>query len=277
MPVTIDIDKIVKDKMGAKARYVPRFATALLKRLVHQDWDNAFLIRVGDKVGTAWLVDCLDYLGATLDVTGMERLPAADDGRLYTFVANHPLGGMDGVAIGAIIGQHYGDNFRYLVNDLLMNLPGLATLCVPINKTGKNSRTFPQVVEATFRAPQHVLMFPAGLCSRRQHGIIRDLPWKKTFITKSRATRRDIVPIYFEGRNSNTFYTVANLCQRLRLKFNAAMLLLPDELYKNCNKTYRVVIGKPIPVETFDNTRSASDWAQWVCDRCYALADEIKK
>ncbi len=274
MGALIDIDKIVADKMGSRARYVPRFVTAYIKRLIHQDWCNAFLIRVGDKVGTEWLVDCLDYLGAKLEVSGMENLPARDDGKLYTFVSNHPLGGMDGVAVGAIIGQHYGDNFRYLVNDILMNLPGLATLCVPINKTGKNSRSFPKVVEATFKEKQHVLMFPAGLCSRKINGVIRDLPWKKTFITKSRETHRDIVPIHFEGRNSDRFYNIANVCKRLNIKFNLAMLFLPDELYKNCNKTFKITIGKPIPVETFDSSRTPNEWAQWVYDQSYALAEQ---
>ncbi len=274
MSITVDVDKILKDKMGSKARYISPLVSPLLKRLIHQDWANVFLVRVGDKVGTEWLVDCLDYLGATLEVKGRENLPSKDDGKLYTFVSNHPLGGMDGVAIGAIIGQQYGDNFRYLVNDLLMNLPGLATLCVPINKTGKNSRNFPKVVEQTFKENQHVLMFPAGLCSRKKNGVIHDLPWKKTFITKSIETGRDIVPIYFEGRNSNFFYNVANLNEKLGIKFNVAMLFLPDELYKNCNKTYKVTIGKPIPIATFDSSRTPNEWAQWVCEQVYALKDK---
>ncbi len=271
MSTTIDLDKILADKMGSKARFVPRWLVSYLKRLVHQDWDNVFLVRVGDKVGTEWLVDCLDYLGAHLEVDGLENLPPADDGRLYTFVSNHPLGGMDGVAIGAIIGQKYGDNFRYLVNDILMNLPGLATLCVPINKTGRNSRTFPQVVKRTFEENKHVLMFPAGLCSRKRGGVIHDLPWKKTFITKSIETGRDIIPIHFEGQNSNRFYRVANITDRLGLKFNVAMVLLPDELYRNCNKTFRVTIGRPIPISTFDSSRTHYEWAQWVCEQSYSL------
>ncbi len=272
MGTTIDIDKILNDKMGRKARYVPRFVSAYLKHIVHQDWANAFLVRAGDKQGTAWLEDCLDYLGATLVVEGEENLPSAADGRLYTFVSNHPLGGMDGVAIGAVIGRHYGDNFKYLVNDLLMNLKGLAPLCVPINKTGRNGRDFPRVVESTFASTQHILMFPAGLCSRRTKGVIRDLPWKKTFITKSIETGRDIVPIHFDGRNSDFFYGLADWSKRLGIKFNIAMLFLADELYKNCNKTYKITIGKPIPVETFDRSRTPSEWAAWVCDKSYALA-----
>ena len=210
-------------------------------------------------------------MGVNLRVRGMENLPLADDGKLYTFVSNHPLGGIDGVAIGSIIGDRYNDNFKYLVNDLLMNLPGLAPLCVGINKTGKNGRDFPRIVEATFQAEQHVVMFPAGLCSRKTDGEIKDIPWKSTFIKKSVETGRDIVPIHFEGRNSDFFYNMANMCKRMNLKFNFAQLFLADELYKNRNKTFTITIGKPIPVSTFDNSRMSSQWAQWVYDTVYAL------
>ncbi len=272
MGVTIDIDKILKEKMGGKARYVPSFLTAYLKRIIHQDWVNEFLIKAKDLKGSEWLKACLEYQDIKLEVEGLENLPDKNDGKLYTFVSNHPLGGIDGVAIGAIIGQHYDDRFKYLVNDLLMQMPGLAPLCVGINKTGKNGRDFPRVVEATFQAQQHILMFPAGICSRKTDGVIKDLPWKKTFITKSIETGRDIVPIHFEGRNSDFFYNLANLCKRLGIKFNIAMLYLADEMYKNNHNTFKITIGKPIPIETFDKTRSHTDWAQWVKEKAYSLS-----
>lgn len=263
--------------MGSKARYVPPFLVSYLKRIAHQDWVNTFLVKAKDLQGTAWLKASLDYQDIQLKVIGKENLPSPDDGKLYTFVSNHPLGGIDGVAIGAVIGEHYGDNFKYLVNDLLMNLPGLAPLCVGINKTGKNSRNFPKIVEATFKEHQHIIMFPAGLCSRKVNGKIKDIPWKNTFIKKSVETNRDIVPIHFDGRNSNFFYNLANLCKRLRIKFNIAQLFLADEMYKNNHKTFTITIGKPIPVETFDRSKKNSEWAQWVYDRVYSLKGNGKR
>jgi len=123
---TIDIDNILKGKMGKKAKWVPRPLVSWLKRIVHQDRVNKFLWESRGKKGTEWLEECVRYLDMTLEVEGMENLPDKGDGRLYTFVSNHPLGGVDGVALGAVIGRHYDGRFRYLVNDLLMNLPGLA-------------------------------------------------------------------------------------------------------------------------------------------------------
>jgi putative hemolysin len=185
-------------------------------------------------------------------------------------VSNHPLGGADGVALGAIIGRHYDSRFRYLVNDLLMYLPGLAPLCIPINKTGKQGRDFPAMVKAGFESDNHMLMFPAGLCSRRHNGIIRDLPWSKTFISKSVEYKRDIVPIHFEGRNSDSFYRLANFSDRF-LPFNLAMLYLVDEMYKNVGKTFHVTFGKPIPWQTFDKSKTPAQWAQYVQEQVYKL------
>ncbi len=268
---TIDIEKILKDKMGAKAKLVPRPLVSWLKHIIHQDEVNRFLWESRGKTGTEWLEECVRYLDVTLQIEGKENLPAKDDGRLYTFVSNHPLGGADGVALGSIIGRQYDGRFRYLVNDLLMNLPGLAPLCIPINKTGKQSRDFPRMVEAGFHSQNQILMFPAGLNSRKTNGVIRDLPWKKTFITKSVETHRDVVPIHFGGHNSDFFYRLANLQKTLHLKFNIAMLFLVDEMYKNVHKTFRVTIGKPIPWQTFDKSKTPAEWAQYVEDIVYKL------
>ncbi|MBQ7513218.1 MAG: glycerol acyltransferase [Prevotella sp.] len=267
---TIDIAQILKSKMGAKAKWVPRPVVTWLKHIAHQDQVNGFLWDARDKTGTEWLEDCVKYLQMTLVIKGKENLPPKDDGKLYTIVSNHPLGGLDGVALGAIIGRHYDSRFRYLVNDLLMNLPGLAPLCIPINKTGKQSRNFPAMVKAGFESNNHMMMFPAGICSRKHNGVIRDIPWSKTFIVKSVEYQRDVVPIHFSGHNSNFFYRLANFSDRF-LPFNLAMLFLVDEMYKNVGKTFEVKIGKPIPWQTFDKSKTPMEWAQFVQDKVYSL------
>lgn len=266
----IDIDQVLNSKAGAKARFVPRFVRSWLKRIVHQDEINEFMAIKGHLQGVPWLDAVMNYLDIHLDIEGLENLPA-DTTQRFTFVSNHPLGGPDGIAIGQILGHHYNGRIRYLVNDLLMNLHGLAPLCVPINKTGKQSRDLPRMVEAAFQSDNHVIMFPAGLCSRRTNGVIHDLLWNKTFIVKSIETKRDVVPIFFGGRNSNRFYRLANVGKHLGLKFNIAMLFLADELFKNQHKTFKVKIGKPIPWQTFDKSKHPSEWARWVEDKVYEL------
>ena len=263
----IDIDKIIRDRAGGKAKFIPKWLTRLLARIIHQDFINTYL-RQG-REGVDFCKGVVEYVGADVSVKGKENLP--DDGRLCTFVSNHPLGAIDGVTLGWIIGEHYDSKIKYLVNDLLMNLKGLSPLCVPINKLGKNARSFPAVVESTFASDCHVIMFPAGLCSRKQDdGTIRDIPWNKAFVVKSVQHERDIVPIHFDGQNSKRFYNVARWCKRLHLP-NFAMALLPDEMYRCKGKHFEVRIGKPIPWQTFDKTKTPVEWGRWVQDKVYSL------
>lgn len=264
----IDIEKILKGKLGKKYKYVPGFLVSYLKRVVHQDELNVFLAANKDKVGVDFLEGCMEFLDCRVEVKGMENLP---EGGRCTFVCNHPLGGQDGISLGYVLGKKYDGNIRYLVNDLLMNLRGLAPLFIPINKTGFQSRDFPRMVEAGFSSDNHIIMFPAGLCSRRVNGVIQDLDWKKTFIVKSIETKRDVVPMHFEGRNSNFFYNLANFCKIFGGKFNLAMIYLADEMLKNRHKTFTLTIGKPIPWQTFDKSKTPVQWAQYVREVVYKL------
>ena len=264
----IDIDKVLREKAPKYYKYIPGFVVSYLKRIVHQEELNVFLRDSKDKVGVDFLKACLEFLDANIVVKGEENLPKEG---LYTFVSNHPLGGQDGVALGYILGSFYNGKVKYMVNDLLMNLQGLAPLCIPINKTGKQAKDFPRMVEAGFASDDQLMMVPAGLGSRRQNGVIRDLDWKKTFIVKSVQTHRDVVPIHFEGRNSNFFYNLANICKFLGIKVNIAMLYLADEMLKNRHKTFTVTIGKPISWQTFDKSKTPAEWAGYVKDIVYKL------
>ncbi|RRD80544.1 glycerol acyltransferase [Alloprevotella sp. OH1205_COT-284] len=270
-PKTINIDQVLESKMGKNSRFVPRFLVNYLKRIIHQDWINDFILKEGETVGVTWMEDCLKYLGLHLNIEGLEHLPDDTDGRRFTFVSNHPLGGADGIMLGSFLGRRYNERICFLANDLLMNLTGIAPFFVPINKTGKQSREFPKMVETAFHSNNHLIMFPAGLCSRKIDGIIQDVEWKKTFVTKSIESHRDVVPIYLEGRNSDFFYRLANVSKRLGIKFNIAMLYLVDELYKSQNKTFTLKIGKPIPWQSFTKDKTPTEWAAVVRDTVYQL------
>lgn len=262
----IEIDKIVAAR--AKGRKIPRFLLNWMKKLIHQDMINSYLVQGYD--GVEFCEKCLEYLDVKVDVKGLENIDTSGNTK-YTFVSNHPLGGIDGVTLGMVIGKPFGGNIRYLVNDFLMNLKGLAPLCVPVNKVGGQSRDLARLVDEAFRSENQMLIFPAGKCSRRIDGKIQDPAWTKTFVVKSVATGRQVVPVHFLGRNSNRFYMVDKICKLLHIKFNLAMALLPDEMMRNMHGTFRIVIGKPVPAETFDDSRTPLEWAKWVRKKVYEL------
>ncbi|MGN1236500.1 MAG: 1-acyl-sn-glycerol-3-phosphate acyltransferase [Bacteroidaceae bacterium] len=266
----VNVEKILRDKAGTKAKYVPRFVVGWLKRILHQDEINAFLVEHQNEEGVDWLRSVIDYLNVTIVVKGLENLPKERNER-YTFVSNHPLGGIDGVALGAVFGKHFDGNIRYLLNDILMNLPGLKPLGIPVNVTGAQNRSIFEKVDEVFKSDHHIIVFPAGLCSRMIKGRVQDLPWKKTAIQKSVENNRSIVPIYFSGQNSKRFYRIANISKALGLKFNLAMLFLADEVYRNRGQQFEIHIGKPIAPNNFDKRKATHEWAQWLRAKVYEL------
>jgi putative hemolysin len=198
-----------------------------------------------------------------------EKLPR--EGR-FILVSNHPLGGLDGLALMHVIGQVRKD-VVFPVNDLLLFLPGLKSLFIPINKHGKNNENV-TLIDQTFASDKAILFFPAGLVSRKQKGIIKDLEWKKTFISRSKKYQRDIIPVYISGKNSGFFYRFANIRKLLNIKVNLEMLLLPHEMMRQNNKTIEITFGKPIPWTRFDKTHTDAEWAEILKQEVYTLANE---
>lgn len=267
VPQILDIEQVIRNKAGKKADRIPKFVINWFKKFMHLDFINGFLKE--GYVGVEFCEKGLEYLGVEIEVEGLENLPK--DGRKYTFASNHPLGAIDGVTLGAVIGKEYDGNIKYLMNDLLMNLKGMAPLGIPINKFGGQARALPRLLNEVYESDCQMLIFPAGLCSRKIDGKIQDIEWGKSFVKKSRDTGRDIVPIHFDGENSKRFYRIATWQKRLGLKFNFAMMLLPSEMYKSKGRKYKITIGKPIAISSLDRSKSDYEWAQEIRKHVYEL------
>lgn len=266
-PMQLDLDSVVAAKFPGKK--IPRFLISWLKRFVHQDFINEYLAQGYE--GVDFCVHALEYLDVELEVEGMEMLDELPDGALATFASNHPLGGIDGLTLAGIIGRRYQGRIRIMVNDFLMHIKPIANLCIPINKTGAQSRELPAKVQEIYNSDCQVLVFPAGLCSRKINGRIQDLPWSKNFIKMSVQTGRWVVPIHFIGQNSRRFYNIDRLRKKLGIKFNIAMLFLPDEMYRARHGRFKLIFGKPLPPSVFDASRTNTDWAKWVREAVYNL------
>lgn len=264
----IDIKQVLRQKAPSAARKIPGFMVDYLIRTVHQDELNEILRLYHDKDGVAFMQELIGYFDLNLELVNEENIPA--EGR-YIFASNHPLGGLDGICLSAIIGGRFDGKIRYLVNDLLLYLSNLRSIFVPINKHGAQGKKNAELIEKAYASDNQIITFPAGLCSRKQNGKIQDTEWKKSFIQKAVEYRRDIVPVFFEGRNSNFFYRLANMRKALGIKMNYEMIYLPDEMFKSKHKTYSIHFGKPIPWQTFDSSRKPAEWAEWVKEIVYNL------
>jgi 1-acyl-sn-glycerol-3-phosphate acyltransferase len=270
----IDIDSVFKNKGGKLYPIIPRFLISYLKRIVHQDQLNEALNRYEDKMGLDFIDSILtDYFTIDIEVKNEENIPL--HGR-YIIVSNHPLGGLDGMALMHVIGKKRKD-IKFIINDILMELKNLQPLWVPVNKHGKNRTEGVQVIDKLYESDDLVLIFPAGLVSRKQKdGSIKDLEWKKSFITKAIRHKRDIIPVYIEGKNSRFFYNLSQFRKWIGLKLNLEMLYLPDEMFKQANKKMIIHFGKPIPYTFFSQEKNHHQWAQWVKEHVYTMTKEAE-
>lgn len=271
-PLQLDLKGILKKRVSQKVmRRIPDLALTGLERLIHQDELNEILRETYPSEGAEFSRKVLDFMDIKVDVEGAGNMTD----RRSVFASNHPLGGLDGIALIALLGERYGeDGFRFLVNDMLVNVGPLAKVFLPVNKFGGQGRDTARLVREAYESDRQIAVFPAGLVSRRQRGGIRDLEWKKTFVARALDTDRDIVPVRFIGENSGRFYSTAHWRKKLRIKFNVEQILLPGELCRARGSRFRIIIGKPIPASRLRETgKSPAALAEAVQRIVYSLGE----
>ena len=269
----IDVDKVLRERLPRHYRYIPRFVVKWLERTICQDRLNAILEKMAGKNSVDAAKAALDEMGITIVAKGLDTLP---DGR-YMFVSNHPLGGLDGLALISLLGNCYDRKIKFLVNDLLMAVEPLRGVFLPVNKYGKQSRVTASQIEEALKSDNQFITFPAGLCSRMQpDGSIADLTWQKAAIVHAVNYHRDIVPVYFDAHNSRFFYRFAKWRKKLGIKFNIELIFLPKEMIKQSGSTLRVIIGEPIPYGTLDAAKPKQEAAR-LRDIVYSMASQSSK
>ena len=272
--IQIDIGRELSQKLGRRARYVPRILVKAIERLIRQDELNDLLVRNFPRRGAEFCEGVLDTLGVKLEVKDAARLPASPR---CIIASNHPLGGLDGMSMIAWLHRHYNCPVHFVVNDLLMAVDPLRDCFVPINKHGAQSRGAAKLIDEVLAGDDPVVIYPAGLVSRLgDDGKIADLEWRKMVVNKAIESRRDIVPVHFAGENSPSFYRWARRRLRLGIKFNFEMVLLPRELFGAGGKTFTLTCGDPIAWQSLRGGRDAAAEAARIRNIVYSLSQEIE-
>ncbi|HSO86960.1 MAG TPA: 1-acyl-sn-glycerol-3-phosphate acyltransferase [Draconibacterium sp.] len=263
----LNIKEIFIEKNPGLAKMMPGFVFRAIHRILHIDFINDFIQRNGHLKGIDFVDQGVTEFNVKEHIYGFENIP--ESGR-FIFASNHPLGGFDSLLLMKYVYKKLG-NLKFLSNDVLMGIPSLGYMFIPVNKHGNNSRQVAAALDHAYESDDQILIFPSGLASRRIKGKIVDLEWKKHFITQAIRHKRDVIPVFIGGRNSNRFYITANIRKFLHLKWNIEMFLLPDELMRQKNADIPVYFGKPIPYQTFDKSKTHQEWAEWVKQLVYKI------
>ncbi|MDR0810881.1 MAG: 1-acyl-sn-glycerol-3-phosphate acyltransferase [Paludibacter sp.] len=264
----LNINQILAEK--APDKHFPRFVVKFLEKIVHQDGLNQLFAEGEGMTSIDFCQHVCRFFDLKFTLKNEENLPA-NNGKKYIFVSNHPLGGLDGVILGYILGKHYDGKVKIPANSILMYVESLRDMFVSVNKFGSPSREDLKSVVELYKSDNQIFTFPAGAVSRKTKGVISDLEWKKSFISAAIKERRDVVPIYFEGKNSNFFYNLANLRKFLGIKLNVEMLFFADELFKQRGSHFTVTVGQPISYIIFDKSKAHNEWAEFVKAEAYKL------
>jgi 1-acyl-sn-glycerol-3-phosphate acyltransferase len=268
----IDTAKAVRNSKSKFIRSLPGFLVNIIRKFIREDEINLVIYHNREKSGVPFINDVLKEWNVIVDTTGEENIPPA--GR-FIFVANHPVGAMDALALFSMIYKHFPDVVSPS-NEILNQISNLKPVLIGINVFGKNSRETIEKLNKAFESDSQIIFFPSGEVSRRKKGIISDMVWQKTFITKAVEYKRDIIPVHISGRNSGLFYFIANLRKLLGIKMYIETLLLPREMIRQRNSSISLTVGKVIPCQTFNNkTLTHNEWAQEVRSMIYSLPAKL--
>jgi len=135
-PELINLEKVISEKSPILSKFLPGFMINYLKRIVHEDTINSFLSKSGHLTGINFIKTLLAELNTKIDITGIDNIPEKGG---YIIASNHPLGGLDGLALMLAISDIRKD-IVFPVNDILMNIKNLEPLFIPINKHGSNTQ-----------------------------------------------------------------------------------------------------------------------------------------
>jgi len=262
----IDIEKILKEKAYKLYRWLPRFAINWLKKKLHEDDINDAMEHLKNDEGLEFNRKGLEKLGARVESVYPELIPKTGS---IIIAANHPLGGLDGMALIKSVGEVRPD-VRFFVNDILKNLKNYGEIFVAVNKVGASSTRSLRTMEEVFMTECAVLFFPAGLVSRKQNGLVRDLTWKKSFVTQAIDHKRMIQPVFIEGENSPFFYNFANFRKKIGIKANIEMLFLPDEMFKAKKATIRIHYSKPFDSAILTDRKTDRQWSDLIYQYIYS-------
>ena len=263
----IDVAKSIKESDSKLLAKLPNFIVRLISKIVKERQINELLNKYSDTIGGDFLENILKELNITLEIEGLENLPKNEK---CFFASNHPFGIIDGLILTSIIYHRYG-HLKAIANDAFDYIPHLKPFIISVNVYGKSSKEHITALEKTYQSNIPITHFPAGAVSRITAGKIQDDVWKKSFIKKAKQHKRDIVPFYIHGKNSNLFYSIYRIRKWFGISQNIELVLLPGEMFKKRNKIIKINIGKPIPHNSLDKTASDSEWAQKVRNQVYQL------
>jgi len=267
----VDIATVLKTSDSKLLKNLPKFVVKRISRIIREKELNEIHLKYCKYWGIDYVKQLLfNEFNIKITVKGKENV---DKTKRNVFIANHPLGGLDALAMLTVVYDIH-ENVISPSNQLFEYVPNLRPLLLGLNVFGQNTKETAKAMDKLFESDNPILIFPSGEVSRNIDGKIQDTEWKKTFLTKSVAYEREIVPVYISEVNSKKFYRTAKIRKSLGIKSYLETILLPQEMLKKRNSHLEIIIGKPVSYSQIKNSKlKKHEWVQKFRETVYSLGN----
>lgn len=268
----IDVDAVLAAKAPRIARWVPGFVIRWLKRTIHQDEINYILDEYSALPPQQFIQACFKFWGVTYSVEGLENL---DPKGRYLFASNHPFGGNGrydaGRRAGRIFRRCAGDRERFA------DARRAAATALDSGEQARFAmRGIPAQVRRSFRKRLSDSDLPGrALFAPSAGGGVR-FAVAFEFRQAGGASGRRIVPVFVEGELSDFFYRLSNFRTKIGIRFNIEMLYLPDEMFSQKGKHFRILVGEPVSTDELVECGSWQQRADYVREKAYSLEKKLR-
>ncbi len=214
----------------------------------------------------------IDY---EIDEADLKKIP--QNGSLIV-VSNHPLGGLDGIVLGAVLLQVRSDA-KLILNGLLSYMPEIKEYAICVNPFGGAKATSQNVASMKdtirhLKSGACIGTFPSGTVSHihLRDCCISDPEWNTNIAQIARRTKSDILPVYFDGRNSWLFYIAGLIHPRLR-----TLLLVREMFYVARRKKVKMRVGGVISARKLSEFPNDDELTSWLRINSYVLGGRNNK
>jgi len=261
--------------VAALPRPLLPLARLSLNRVLSLERLNAVYAEISRRGGN-FACDALDVLGVSLEMAPDDpgRIPR-EGGAVV--VANHPFGGIEGLALLALLASVRPD-VRLLANSILHRIPRLREHLIFVDPfgTSESARANIRGMKQAIRWVEEgglLAVFPAGevshldLAARR----VADPEWSATIGRIIRRVKTPVVPVHFGGHNRALFQLAGLVHPRLRT------VMLPREFLNKQGCAIRVDVGAPVPFSRLSRFPCDATMMNYLRERTYFLCNRTRE
>ncbi len=161
----------------------------------------------------AFCAGALERGGVRWRIDGGDKSRLAEVEGPLVVAANHPFGGIDALALFALIAELRGVRWSCISNRFLQGIPELEPHCLlvdPKAHASANRKTLAEVLRR-LKAGEAFTLFPAARVSARCEalgGAVCDLPWSDHAARVAAASGAHLAVLHFSGQNSERFLSI---------------------------------------------------------------------